>query len=166
MHEMTVYSKSAKGREEIATRSHKLPFKHRTLLIMVDGVCSLAALISKAGHIGDVASMLSELRDQGFIEPVAPSAAEAAPAPAAAPKATPEQLGGDLSAAKLAAIKFLEKTLGPDAADFAVRIEECRTREDFVRQVETCRETLKRVTGNKSADDFWREINEHVAEAV
>ncbi|MGH8728979.1 MAG: hypothetical protein ACREV9_12690 [Burkholderiales bacterium] len=175
MHEMTVYAKSAKGREEIATRAHKLAFKHRALLIMVDGASSVAMLLTKAGTVGDVPSMLSELRDQGFIEPVASSTAEAAQiaatgpaaapvaAPIGAPKVTAEQSDMDLPAAKLAAVKFLENTLGPDAVDLAVRLEESKTSEDFLKHAEKCSEVLKRVSGAKSADAFWRQIEEHAA---
>lgn len=167
MHEKTVYAKSAKGREEIATRTHKLGFKPRALLIMVDGAITVAQLTQKAGHLGEVATFLSELRDGGFIEPVGGGEASAeqqsrtAAAPAEASSITATQFR-DLSAAKVATVKFLETRLGPDAADLTVKIEESQTPEQFLAQVETCRAVLSQVAGEQAADEFWREVVEQL----
>lgn len=91
MHEKTVYAKSAKGREEIATRAHKLGFKPRALLIMIDGGNTVADLNAKARHFGDVPAFLAELRDAGFIEPV--GSGESAAAVFGAKEATMFSLG-------------------------------------------------------------------------
>jgi hypothetical protein len=169
MHQKTVYAKSAKGREEIATRAHKLGFKPRALLIMIDGGNTVADLNATARHLGDVPAFLAELRDAGFIEPVgigesaAPvfGAKEAAPmfSLGASPAPTATQLR-ELSAAKVAAVKFLETKLGTDATDLAMRIEESETHDQFLAHVDTCRGVLARISGEKAADEFWREVVE------
>ena len=181
MHEMTVYAKSAKGRHEIATRAHKLGFKPRSLLIMVDGGSTVAQLNTKAAHLGDVTAYLGELRDGGFIEPAGntvesapttPAVENTAAMPAAekiadaveqarAPSATATQLR-DLSAAKVSAVKFLEAALGSDAKDLALKLEHSETHEQFLDHVETCRDVLKRVKGEKSSEKFWEEVVEQL----
>jgi hypothetical protein len=160
VHEKTVYSKSAKGREEIATRAHKLGFKQRAFLIMVDGTSTVAELAAKAGHLGDVASFLTELLDRGFIGPVSNAEdllAHETPVPSVA--ASEEQ---DFAAAKTSAAHFLEAKLGPDIVDAALKLEECETPEQFLEQVEAWREILTAVAGADAADEFWRDIVERL----
>jgi hypothetical protein len=175
MHEMTVYAKSAKGRDEIATRAHKLAFKARSLLIMVDGETTVAQLNARAANLGDVTAYLGQLRDGGFIEPAGNIAQSTAPMPgadnavvmpaedtnAAASSPTATQLR-DLSAAKVSAVKFIEDELGPHETDLAVKLEASQTHEQFLSHVETCRDVLKRAKGEKSSEKFWEEIVEQL----
>lgn len=157
MHDKTVYAKSSKGREEIATRAHKLGFKQRALLIMVDGASNVETLSDKAKHLGDVGVFLSELRDAGFIEPVeAPTPEARAPGPE---EFRPEP-AADLNAAKTVAVRFLEKTLGPDAVDLCVRIEDSQTVDAFLAHAATCRDVLKRIAGGKAANEFWKLVGD------
>ena len=62
----TIYRKTAKGRAEIETRTHRLPPRLRGALIVVDGQRSVAEL---AGMIpGDAEGALQQLLGDGFIE--------------------------------------------------------------------------------------------------
>ena len=71
----TVFDKTDKGREEIATRKHQLAARLRTLLVMIDGKHSASELLQKVGSLGLTESSLAELLDGGFIQPTPPAAA-------------------------------------------------------------------------------------------
>lgn len=77
----SVYDKTDKGREEIATRKYQLPARVRTLLLLVDGRRPLTWLLSNVAGLGLTAQHVEELYEQQFIALVA----NAAPAPPAAP---------------------------------------------------------------------------------
>lgn len=75
-----IFDKTDKGREEIATRKHRLPPRLRTLLVLVDGKQSAEELLKKVAGIGLTQDSIYELLDNGFIqvaaqlEPVPPKA--------------------------------------------------------------------------------------------
>jgi hypothetical protein len=81
-----IFAKTAKGREEISQRSHGLPQRLRTLLVMIDGQTTAGDHREKCKGLGDVAGMLAALSTQGFIADVREQAA-AAPAPRMAAQA-------------------------------------------------------------------------------
>ncbi len=83
----TVFDKTDKGREEIATRKHQLAPRLRTLLVMIDGKHSAGELLQKVGSLGLTESSLAELLENGFIQPAQPVAVQPAPAPQ--PEAAP-----------------------------------------------------------------------------
>ncbi|WP_019141039.1 hypothetical protein [Noviherbaspirillum massiliense] len=72
-----IYDKTDKGREEIATRKHQLAPRLRTLLLLVDGKSSVAALLPKIAGLGLDEQSITELLEQGFIRQVATQAATA-----------------------------------------------------------------------------------------
>lgn len=83
----SVYDKTDKGREEIATRKYQIPARVRTLLVLVDGRRPLDALLSNVAGLGLTAQNIEQLLEQDFIRLVpgsAPAAEPAALAPAAA----------------------------------------------------------------------------------
>ena len=49
-----VFIKTAKGQEEIQTRTHKLPAHLRRVLIMVDGHSTAAEMIGRLAALGDI----------------------------------------------------------------------------------------------------------------
>jgi len=65
-----VYDKTAKGREEIATRKYQLAPRLRTLLILIDGKHGMEYLLSKVAGIGLHEESLASLLEDGFIESV------------------------------------------------------------------------------------------------
>lgn len=85
----TVFDKTDKGREEIATRKHQLAPRLRTLLVMIDGKHSAGELLQKVGSLGLTESSLAELLENGFIQQAQPVTAppQPAPQPEAAPAA-------------------------------------------------------------------------------
>lgn len=92
----TIFDKTDKGREEIATRKYRLSPRLRPLLVIIDGKQSADELLRKVGGLGLNEDSLTELLNHGFIQVVAvepPAAAVQPPAPepeAALPTSTAE----------------------------------------------------------------------------
>lgn len=94
--DIAIYDKTDKGRDEIATRRHRLAPRLRTLLVMIDGRRSDCALLAGLAPLGLGADDLATLLAQDYIqlsrrdavpEPLAPAAPPEAAAPAPAPAA-------------------------------------------------------------------------------
>jgi len=66
----TVFDKTDKGREEIATRTYRLPPRLRPLLVLVDGKQDGAQVLQKLRGLGLTEQSMRELLDQGFIRPL------------------------------------------------------------------------------------------------
>ncbi|MBC3935831.1 hypothetical protein [Undibacterium rugosum] len=89
----SIYDKTDKGRQEIATRQFQLPNRLRTLLVMVDGKQSAADLLRKVQPLGLDENSVQELIDGDFISPmeiVAPVNEVAETAPNANPDISTE----------------------------------------------------------------------------
>ncbi|KIF82555.1 hypothetical protein [Noviherbaspirillum autotrophicum] len=71
----TVFDKTDKGREEIATRKYQLAPRLRTLLVMIDGKHTGDDLLKKVSSLGLSETSLAELADQGFIQAAVPEQA-------------------------------------------------------------------------------------------
>jgi hypothetical protein len=80
----SVYDKTDKGRDEIATRQFHLPARMRTLLVLVDGHRPLELLLSNVAGLGLAKANVDELLASGFIRLV-PGTAPAPVMPAAEP---------------------------------------------------------------------------------
>jgi hypothetical protein len=66
----SIYDKTDKGRQEIATRQFQLQNRLRTLLVMVDGKQSAAELLRKVQALGLDENSVQELIDGDFISPI------------------------------------------------------------------------------------------------
>jgi hypothetical protein len=112
-----VYTKTARGLDEIKWRRHKLPARLRALLITIDGKATAAALVRRFSSPAQAAAGIAGLLACGFIEVAAPA-------------------GGGVSADALRAAKqfmlnSMLATLGPDADYFAASIDSARSREEL-----------------------------------
>lgn len=63
----TIYDKTDKGREEIATRKYRLAPRLRTLLVLIDGKHDADDLLKKVEGLGLGLESLKELQDHAFI---------------------------------------------------------------------------------------------------
>lgn len=63
-----VLVKTARGHDEMRSRTHRLPQKLRTLLITVDGNATAGELIARLGGTAETEANLQALINQGFIE--------------------------------------------------------------------------------------------------
>jgi hypothetical protein len=105
---MTIYDKTVKGREEIASRTYQLPPRLRSLLVMIDGRHPIEEVLPKVTGLGLDASHLKALVDDGFITVVE---APVAPAPVAAAPVAPD--AGTLAEQFRAAYEFYTRTIKP-----------------------------------------------------
>lgn len=92
----SIFDKTDKGREEIATRKYQLPTRMRTLLLLIDGKQRTEDLLQKVTGIGLTEENLTELLNDGFIHAVAvaPAAAPAQPHASTAPAAAQQGAQG------------------------------------------------------------------------
>lgn len=72
----TIYDKTEKGREEIATRKNGLAARLRMLLVMVDGVKPASALLESTAGLGVDEDCLNALVADGFIVRTGPEVPE------------------------------------------------------------------------------------------
>ena len=63
----SIYDKTAKGKEEIATRKHQLATRLRTLLVLIDGRRTEEELLRNVAGLGLGASALAELVEHGYV---------------------------------------------------------------------------------------------------
>jgi pyruvate/2-oxoglutarate dehydrogenase complex dihydrolipoamide acyltransferase (E2) component len=158
MEKGAVLAKTAKGLEEIKARTHGLPQKLRSILIMVDGAATAGELIGKFGGIPEVEAALDGLLKEGFVEIKGGRAAPAA-APPAAPSAAPKPAGPATQPqtradAMSALTRFLHDNLGPDADLVTGRLERAATRAEFDAAMERCADMLAAVRGQTKAQAF------------
>jgi hypothetical protein len=159
-----VYHKSAKGSEAIATRQHGLSPKQRSILILIDGRRGFDELVKLSSTLGDTEQLLGQLLEQGFVEPVAASAAPAAPAPSATGKTTtaPAARGASLIDAQRYASRRLFDLLGPSSEPACLRIEAARTAQDLQSAIKLAEIMVNDVRSGKVAAEFAAEMQAHM----
>jgi hypothetical protein len=151
MNPALIFTKTAKGREEIEKRTHRLEAKRRMMLIVVDGTSSAQTLASKSVSGDDAMAILQSLWTEGFIEPAGAFAGasverETAPAPVS---------GQSLEELKRKASHAIESLLGPSGENMALRLEKAQTMEAFLAEAHKTRDTLRQFAGQRKSDQFW-----------
>ena len=142
-----IYSKTAKGLEEIQTRIHKLPAHLRRLLIMVDGHSTAAEMISRLTTLGEVELELDQLATDGFIAVLASKPA----APPAPPAFNLDQAKNHIHSILLAA-------MGPAAAHRIECVEAAATPEQLRVELEVIRDILSKVLSKSQAEQAWQQL--------
>ena len=162
-----VYTKTPKGISEIATRSAQLSMTTRRVLIMIDGkrtVDELSVLLRP----GEVDGVVAQLESAGLIHRYTSSHALDVPTVAGrevdAMPTTQGPSGGEeanpmtLEEAKRRAVRELTDRLGPDAEVLSMRIESCRTIEDFRERVREAERFVTAAMGPAAAADYLRAL--------
>lgn len=85
----SIFDKTDKGREEIATRCYQLAPRMRSLLVLIDGKQEVELLLKKVAGLGLDQQHLAELLEAGFIQNVAQPSAAAEPQQSGNPAAAP-----------------------------------------------------------------------------
>ena len=152
----SVFDKTDKGREEIATRRYKVAPRLRTLLVMIDGRRPLAELMRNFAALGVTEDTFTELLDQELIAPVEVAApapapvraqvpppavarpapvlvAEALPAPASAPVQAEDALSDADRFRAIAAFynQTIKSTIGLRGIMLQLRAEKCASVAEF-----------------------------------
>jgi hypothetical protein len=110
----SIYDKTAKGREEIATRRYQLAPRLRTLLVLVDGHKAEEELLRNVAGLGLTVNAVRDLLAQEFI--VLATSYAALPEPAPAPKPKPEPKLEPKPEPKPVAVPAVETTSLPAAS--------------------------------------------------
>ncbi|MGH6609862.1 MAG: hypothetical protein ACRECQ_06380 [Burkholderiaceae bacterium] len=168
-----VYSKTPIGIAEISLRSAQLSMTTRRVLIMIDGkrtVDDLSILVKP----GEIEGVIESLESGGLIQRVSPHQgpldvptlngreAEAALPPTISGPTTggkPEERDASpitLEEVKRRAVRGLNDRLGPEAEALAIRLEKCRTVEDFRNHVREAERFISMVLGPAAAQDYLK----------
>lgn len=156
-----VYHKSAKGSEAITTRQHGLSPRLRSTLIMIDGKRSFDELV-KFSASGDTEELLSQLLDQGFIEPAAGATSAPAPLTSAPTPALATRPALTLLEAQRFVSRRLTDLLGPNAEEICLRIEATKNLHDFQVAVARAEGVLRQFRSAQTAADFAAEVQSHM----
>jgi hypothetical protein len=146
----SVFSKTAKGQDEISTRAHRLPARVRAMLIMIDGQRTgqqLLALCTSSAEEGQ--RHLAQLLNGGFVQQL--SATTGAPLPAALPDE-------DISLAKSYVIRTLHELLGKDALVLAAEIEKTETLDELRRHFGQLHLALGVVPDRRKVEQFLEKV--------
>ena len=158
----SIYRKTAKGLEAIASRDRALQPRQRSLLILVDGRRT-ADELSRMSPAGFEES-LGQLLELGMVEAagvVADASTEAhvsAPAPL-----NPEPRGATvpLPEAQRFAVRRLSDMLGPASDDFCLRIERTRSATEFQAVLQKAMLFVEANLGAGRAREFAHAMEEH-----
>ena len=151
-----IFSKTAKGQEEISTRQNRLPSRVRAMLIMVDGKRTGSELLTQSVFGAEAEQYLSVLLDGEFIAALSEKPTVTVAPPMHNETATPAR---DVSLAKRYALQTLHEFLGPDADTFAPNIEKAKNAHELLQYLEKLREVLIAGIGRKKAEQFWEKMS-------
>jgi hypothetical protein len=166
-----VYSKTPRGIAEISLRSAQLSMTTRRVLIMIDGkrtVDDLSMLVKP----GEIAGVIATLEGSGLIQRVSHQGAldvptingreiESALSASAGPNTSGELDERDatpitLEEVKRRAVRGLNDRLGPEAETLAIRLENCRTIEEFRNHVREAERFISMALGPAAAQDYLK----------
>jgi hypothetical protein len=158
----TVYRKSLKGIDELASKSGSLPLRLTSYLLAVDGVSSTDQLASRNPHLPSMDVILNGLMQQGFIEvaSVAVSANAvgarpmAAPSPLRAVNTPPAAPAFDIEPVKANMVRDVSSLLGSDAAPVINKIQNCRTRDDLFAAMMGIKKIVTMYVDKAAGDQF------------
>jgi hypothetical protein len=174
-----IYRKTELGNAEVSNRKLGLRAELRRLLILIDGrntVVKLAAFV----RMTEIDGLLQELIAQGLIEPssgVAPAiaaqtptdrvmasanAAAAASAPTAAAPMFLAPSHEQFLAARTAAVRFVNDTLGPSGESLAIKLERTHNAQELRVAVTEVRVSIERAIDVAMGQRFL----DHVRSAV
>jgi len=147
-----IFVRSAKGEQEIATQANKLPIKHRSVLIMINGIMSEHQLLFKLSGMFDGKAIVTDLETHGFIERKAGS------------KPVIHAVENKVAALSVPAKQYMIDTmysaLGPEADAFVSKIEKCKNNADLDGLAGHCSTTLSGLGKKKKAEEFSVKLRE------
>lgn len=160
-----VYSKTPKGIAEISLRSAQLAMMARRVLILIDGRRSVDELASQL-RSDDVWPAVTQLETLGLIQRVVASHSLDVPTVAGRELEGPTTSGGaideasamTLEEAKRRAVRELMDRFGPGADALVLRIEHCRTIEDFRERVREAERFVSASLGPSAAAEYLRAL--------
>ena len=154
-----IYVKTARGSEEIASRSHGLSSRARAMLIMVDGRRNVTSLFAQSADRAEAESHLATLLDGGFIDIVEQAPAAELPAENVSPTTALIELG----TVKQYINQTLHSLLGPDADLFAIKVDAVKDVPALLALSENLCQVIQGIGGSKKANDFKEKVSSLLA---
>ena len=160
---MTVYTKTARGLDEIAHRSNAIGLRARRVLILIDGARTLDALQALSGD-AELAATLAQLEEGGFISAQAAPAStvdveRATPAPAKS-SATPAHAAPGMQMARDFMINTLRTFHGPyNKLGLMKRIQDSQERPDIEALID---EWLRSISETRLGRNRAQELKERL----
>lgn len=149
----TIFRKTAKGVDEIATRANRLVPRLRTALILVDGTRSEAELGKLIAQQAD--ETLQELIRQGYIEATEVVERPSKTPKAAAPETAPGQLeGSSFVKFRSEAVRAFNDLTGPAGESLAIKMEKAASREQLGPLLQTAYQIIANARGAQAAIEF------------
>lgn len=160
----SIYDKTAKGKEEIATRKYQLAPRLRTLLVLVDGRRSEEELLRNVAGLGLGASALAELVEHGHIVLATsyaslpePDPADAGPAPAQAPE--PAQIAQFQSVYDFYN-KTIKNTIGLRGFTLQLKVEKASSVAELRELRPSYIEAVQKARGSETAAALARQLDQ------
>lgn len=173
----SIYDKTAKGREEIATRKYQLAPRLRTLLVLVDGNKAEEELLRNVAGLGLTGTAITELLAQEFIvlttsyasmaepEPVSVQAAvQAAPQTEAVGMPTPSQVQQFQSVYDFYN-KTIKSTIGLRGFTLQLKVEKAGTIDDLRELRDPYLEAVQKAKGGDTAAALAQQLDRLLAGA-
>lgn len=166
-----IYAKTPRGVAEVAARSAQLSMTTRRVLIMMDGKRTLSELAMLV-RPGEIDAIIAQLEGAGLAQKADDDAGETPGAPVNgrgldpdAPATVGTAVMDDrdltpitLEEAKRRAVRELNDRLGPEADVLAIRIENCKTIEEFRERVREAERFVGAALGAAAAQDYLRAL--------
>jgi hypothetical protein len=150
MNHSQVLVKTAKGQEEIQTKTHKLSPRQRRLLILVDGSSTVGATLSRLAMLGgEIEAELETLLADGFLAP-----RDTLPAGIG----FGAQSEFNLDKAKGFARFVVLGSLGPVGARRVERIEAAKSVGELRAELDDLREILPKLLSKRQAKEVWEQL--------
>jgi hypothetical protein len=171
----SIYDKTAKGREEIATRKYQLAPRLRTLLVLVDGHKAEEELLRNVAGLGLTATAITELLAQEFIvlttsyaslpepEPeVVAVQVQPAPQPEALNMPTPSQVQQFQSVYDFYN-RTIKSTIGLRGFTLQLKVEKAATIDDLRELRDPYLEAIQKAKGSDTAAALAQQLDQLLA---
>jgi hypothetical protein len=143
-----VYTKTDKGRDEIASRRYGLPQPLRFALILVDGRSTVAQLLERGAGLQSLDDSLEMLSEMGFIRRADMPESAAAPVVSGA-------TGTPVGAGKRELIELANRLLREKSAKVVRKLEECEDSPATLGvAVDGCYKLIKLAIDERVAEEF------------
>ena len=154
---MTLYTKTARGLDEISHRSNAIGLRARRVLILIDGARTLDALQALSGD-PDLAATLAQLEEGGFIS--GQLAGDLAPLTQATSQAPPTGAHPDIQMARDFMINTLRTFHGPyNKLGLMKRIQDSQERPEIEALIE---EWLNSISESRLGRNRAQELKERL----
>jgi hypothetical protein len=162
----SIYDKTAKGREEIATRRYQLAPRLRTLLVLVDGHKPEEELLRNVAGLGLTASAVQDLLAQEFIVLATSYAALAEPvaAPAPAPAVETTSLPTASQVQQFQSVydfynKTIKSTMGLRGFTLQLKVEKAGSVDDLRQLRDPYLEAVQKAKGRDTAIQLAQQLD-------